>query len=345
MKASLKTISLFVSAALFTFTSLSAVETQPVGYTTLNIAAGTGAARTVTVLGLPLYAPANNIDGSSVGVITSVTSNTISVSGAGWTDGQLSVAATPYIVRITSGNAEGRNLLISANTIDTLTINTTASNVSDLTTLGITASTDKYELVECDTLSSLFGEPVEGGIVGGADSTTADVIFMFVGGSWSRVYYDTDVSYWTKVTFGSPNFSNQVIMPDAGLLYSRLSNTSSDFVITGTVPNTARSLTINKSGVTPVANAWPTNITLLESEIQNAPNWVASSDSSVADKVFVFDGSWSRYYHDGTNWRKITFGTPISDSTVISSGSAVLISKTSADLNDSTLTQSVPYTL
>ena len=36
MKASLKTISLFASAALSTLTSLSAVETDPVGYITIN---------------------------------------------------------------------------------------------------------------------------------------------------------------------------------------------------------------------------------------------------------------------------------------------------------------------
>ena len=40
-------------------------------------------------------------------------------------------------------------------------------------------------------------------------------------------------------------------------------------------------------------------------------------------------GTWATYFHDGSNWRKNARGNPISDDTVVASGTAVLISKAS----------------
>lgn len=325
-------------------TQAAEVSTAPVGYTTWTINAGTGTDRALTTLGIPLYQPASTIDGAASGVITAATSNTLTVSGAGWTADQLADAASPYVVRITSGSAEGRNLLVSANTEDTLTIDLFSSGVTDVSALGIVTSTDTFELVECDTLLSLFGEPSAEGIDGGADASDADTLFIFVNGAWARFYFDTDTSRWSKVTFGFPDASNQVLMPDTAILFSRLADYSSEFVLTGTVPTTSRKVTINASGATPIGSALPTDISLANSGISGIPGWVFSSDTLVADIVFIFDGSWSRYYHDGSNWRKITFGTPISDDLMIASGSAVLISKSSAG-TVSTLTQTLPYSL
>ena len=227
-----------------------------------------------------------------------------------------------------------------------MTIDLINSDVADLTSLGLSPDTDTFEIIECDTLASLFGEPVAGGIVGGATQDTADVVFLFVNGSWSRFYYDTDLSNWKKVSFFDNDASNQVLLPDAGMLYSRLSATTSEFVITGTVPSTDREVSINAAGATFLGNSWPTDVRLDETGIENIAEWNSTTSRSSADKVFVLtDTGWKRYFHDGSNWKEVSFFEPLSDGVMIPSGSAVLIVKSSAASADQELVQTIPYTL
>lgn len=353
MKHFKKSTFLLASAALSFAANTQAAEvsTKPVGYTTWTVNAGTGTARVFTTLALPLYQPTSGIDGSSSGVITGVTSSTLSVSGAGWTTGQLSNASAPFCVRITSGTAEGRNLLISTtvdNTADTLTIDTSGV---DLTTLGLVASTDTFEIIECDTLGSLFPAPSAGGLVGGSTLEDADQVWIFVNGTLERYYYDTDLGYWTKeVSRGAqPDSSNQIISPDDGFLFSRKDASTSEFIIPGTVPTTARNLVVSAAGLTFVGASWPVDTTLADTNIEGIEGWTngTSSSSTGADTVFIFSsGTRSEYYFDGTNWRVVSARNPaISDDVPVESGSAVVISKTTPHTNDVVLTQTVPYSL
>ncbi len=82
-------------------------NTVPAGYFTVNIAAGLGTSGVISVVSFPLQATAT-ASGQMVGQITGVTANTITNSNAGWTAGQLSVVATPYLIQFTSGTAQGR---------------------------------------------------------------------------------------------------------------------------------------------------------------------------------------------------------------------------------------------
>lgn len=351
MKNILNYLAVLSGAALFVSSHLAAesVSTNPVGYSTWTINAGTGTARTFTTLALPLYQPTSSIDGVTAGVIASVGSNSFTVSNAGWTAGGLSTAAAPFCLRITSGAAEGRNLLISAsvvNSTDTLNVDLFQSGVVDLTTIGVVAGVDTFELIECDTLSSLFGAPVEGGIIGGVDFASSDNIYLFVNGAWSKFYYDTGLLRWTKFSRGSPDASNQVVLPDAGVLFSRIEDQTSSLVITGTVPSTARLLTVNQAGLTVVGSSWPIDITLAEAKFDEISEWQSSTDASLADLVFILsDGAWQRYYHDGVNWLKKSRGTPLSNDVVIGSGSAVLLLKADSASSSANLAQPLPYVL
>jgi hypothetical protein len=354
MKTPTKFIALLSGAALLASSSFAAdsVATTPVGYSTWEIPAGDGAGgRAFTTLALPLYSPTSSIDGSAAGVITGVTSSTITVSGAGWTDGDLSLAATPFCLRITKegSSAEGRSLLISGNTADTLTIDLAASGVSDLTSLGIVADTDTFELIECDTLASLFGAPVVDGLVGGADKTLADNVWLIRNDAWFQFYYNTTEGHWTEVTFGTPDRSNQVILPDAGLLYSREANSTSSLVVTGTVPNVAREVTVKKSGVTVIGSAWPVDIELGDSGIEDIMEWQSSDAAATADIIYIMSdlGSWEQYFHDDVAgyWKKVTFGNPDSSTTLIRSGSAIILSKRAPATQDYEFTQALPYSL
>jgi hypothetical protein len=346
-----KMLALLSGAALVATSTLTAdsVSTTPVGYSTWMINAGTGTARTFTTLALPLYSPTSSIDGVTTGVITSVATDTLSVDSAGWTVGELSDAEAPFCLRITSGLATGRNLLVSSsvdNTSDTLTVDLSQSGVSDLTALGIVAATDTFEIIECDTLSSLFDVPSDGGIIGGDSLDSADNIWLFVNGAWSKYYYDTSLERWTQFSRGNPDASNQVILPDSGLLFSRIADETSALIITGTVPSTSRKLTVNQSGVTVVGSSWPVDMTLSEANFNQIAEWQSSTDASDADQVFVLsEGVWQRYYHDGTDWLKNSRGNAVSNDVVIGSGSAVLLLKASPSSSTSTLSQALPYSL
>src|SRR4051812_44953338 len=88
-------------------TVADAATSPPVGGMVVTLPAGTGSVRTTSVISLPLYieSPAA---GQLAGRVASVTASTITVTNAGWTAGQLSTAATPHFIRITSGSATGR---------------------------------------------------------------------------------------------------------------------------------------------------------------------------------------------------------------------------------------------
>ncbi len=329
--------------------------TDPVGFVTVNVIAGTGVAKKSTLFSLPLLETDSALAGQVSGVITGVTANTISNSNAGWTAGALSQAATPYLIMITSGTAKGRMFLISstaANTATTVTVSgTDTAQVSDLTTLGIVVGTDTYRIFSCDTLASFFGTPAQSGVLGGANTKNADTVLITVNGTASIYYYDTAKGRWTKSAFGSPDASNTPLLPYYGLEYQRLGDTALSFVVTGAVPTTQRQVSIKNSGSTVLSQYWPVESTLstigIPSGFQNpATDWTSGANAKVADTVLIKTaGTTSTYYYDGTNWRKSAFGSPISDSVVIPVGSSVEISKRGSATGYATLTQAVPYTL
>lgn len=350
MNLSRSSLAVFAATA-FAISGLQAqttANTDPVGFVTVNITAGTGAAKKITLFSLPLLEP-EAITGQASGVITGVGTTTITNSNAGWESGALAQASAPFIVLVTSGAAQGRMFLISSNTTDTLTVSSTDSaQVPDLTTLGIVPGTDTYSIYACGTLSSIFRTPEETGIQGGTSVNNADSITMSVNGAASTYFYKTDAvpPRWSKVTLGSPDASNTPVLPYYGIQYSRLPATGLSFVVTGAVPTKPRQVAVKNSGTTILSQFWPVESTLLELGIQNLPGWQSAATSATADTVLISSaGVASTYWFDGTNWRKVTLGSPISDNVAIPIGTSILITKKGSASGYSTFTQSVPYTL
>jgi hypothetical protein len=139
--------------------SQQTVTTNPLGFVMVNIAAGTGSAKIGSLVSMPLQDVAV-ITGQATGRITGVTANTITSSGAGWTPGQLSTPASPYLIQITSGSANGRMFLISpvqANTATTVTISPEDVEAASLASLGIVTGPttgDTYKIIPSDILTS-----------------------------------------------------------------------------------------------------------------------------------------------------------------------------------------------
>jgi hypothetical protein len=336
--------------ALGSHTSIAQVATVPGGYVTVTIAAGTGTTKSSTPISFPLLEVAN-VAGQVSGRITAVTATTITNSGAAWTAGQLSTAATPYVLRITSGTATGRTFLLStatASTATTVTIDSTESINTNLTTLGITvgASGDTYQLIPCDTISSLFGTPASTGIIAGTAIASADSLMLNINGILSSYYFSSTLNRWTRASLGNPDATNVAVRPDAGVLFSRLGNTAITIVALGSVPATDRKSLINNSGTTYLAQGWPTDTTLLTSGIQNTPNWTSNTVAASADTVMIMvSGQLRTYWFDGTNWKRQAIGSPISDTQVIPSGANVMLNQRGVQTGTSTLAQTLPYGL
>ena len=330
-------------------TSASAqnATTDPVGFVTCNITAGTGAAKKVTLFSAPLL-ESPILTGQMTGQITSFTSNSISNSNAGWIGGDLSTASAPTLIQITSGNATGRMFLVATtpvNTATTLTISSTDSAQVDLATAGLSVG-DSYKILACDTLATLFGTPASSGILGGGNSTVADSIILVFNGSAATYFYSTTNSRWSRVAPGSPDATNTAVPPYYGIQYQRLAATPLSFTFTGNVPTQQRQLSIKNSGATLLSQFYPSDVTLLGLGLQNLSGWVSNASSSAADTVVLSSaGSASTYWFNGTNWKRVGPGSPTSDTTVIAPGTSISIFKRGSTSGYASFIQSLPYSL
>jgi len=330
---------------------------EPFGYVRVNVAAGTGTAKRTSFISIPLIEEAS-INGAVSGRITAIGTNSITAAGAGWTAGQLSTAATPHLIEITSGVARGRMFLIStttanANTADTVIVDRVESTrISDLRSIGILTGAetgDTYRIRAVDTLSSLFGSGTEQNPVvsfGAETPTAADTIKLSVNGSTSTYYYSTSRGRWTLVGLGSPDASNTPIPPYAGMQYERLPNTPLSFLVTGRVPTTPRQAVVKNSGTTILSSHWPVARTFASLGLQNLSGWMKGASNAVADTVIVStSGSSSTYYHDGANWRRVFTGAPLANNDVIPLGASLMINKKGTAGGFSFYRESAPYTL
>ena len=333
--------------------------TDPVGFVTVNITAGTGTAKRNTLFSVPLLGT-EAISGQVTGVITGVTANTISNDNAGWTPGALSQPAAPYLIQITSGAAQGRIFLISSsapsagsignvpNTATTATISPIDATQVNLTTLGILAGTDTYKIYPCDTLGSFFGTPASSGVLGGSAVNTADTVFIVLNGSVNTYWYNTAVTpnRWSRSGPGNVNSSNVALLPNYGIQYSRLGNTALSFTITGQVPDLPRKVSINNSGTTLLSQYWPIASTLFSIGLQALPNWTTGNNAATADTVILTsNGTPNTYFYNGSNWRRVGPGSANFNDTEIPIGSSIQIGQKGAEAGYTTLNQQVPYSL
>ena len=357
------TNSLSVLAALAiavpTASGQETATTDPVGFVTVGITAGTGTAKRNTLFSLPLL-ETESINGQVAGTITGVTANTISNSNAGWTAGELSNPATPYLIMITSGAAEGRMFLISsassaagslggiANTSTTATVSSIDSTQVDLTSLGLVAGTDTYRIYACDTIGSFFGTPESTGIQGGSSAANADVITLVVNGSASNYFYNTGVTpnRWSRVAFGNPASENVPLLPYYGIQYARMAATPLSFVVTGNVPTHPRMVSVKNSGTTLLAQYWPADSTIASLGLNSLPGWRTGATAAAADTiVLTSNGSATTYFFDGVDWRRVAFGNPKSNDTLIGVGATVMINRKGAASGYGNLNQDPPYNL
>jgi len=328
------------------------VSSETYGFTKLAIAAGTGTTKRTSLIAIPLLGE-TALNGASHGRITSTGATTLTSLGAQWVPGELSQPSKPHLVEITSGHAEGRLLLISTttpNTVDTVTIDQNELIRSgDINAMNITAGIelgDTFRIRPADTLRSFFGTPEETLIIGGNSPTTADTVTLVNNGSSSSYFFNTSSSppQWTRVSLGSAPSNEVPLPPYAGIQYSRLGNTPIELLVTGTVPTGTRKVALKDSGTSLISAYWLQPQSLQSLALQDTSTWLAGPNARVADTVVgTTDGSVQSYFFDGTNWRRVSLGNPLSNHVEFSPHSGLLINKKGTSANYSIYQHNAPY--
>lgn len=353
MSSPFRVFPLLLGLAVLEAPAQTTVQGEPFGYVKINIAAGSGTAKKTSLVSVPLLSE-TDITGSSKGIITGVASNTITVAGAGWVPGQLSNPADPHLLEITSGNNQGRILLLStvvSNTEDTTTIDPKevdrVGNLANMISVGPEGA-NTYRIRPVDTLLSLFGTPSPAGILGGATPADADTVTIVNNGSATTYFYKTNVitPRWSTASFPFSDASHVAIPPFAGLRYDRKASLPLQITVIGAVPSGYRRVSVKNSGSTVLSSYWPVSQTLSDLALQSIPNWQASSVPSTADTLVVSSGgSTATFYHDGTNWRGTSFPRLLANTNIVPVGSSVIINKRGTGAGYTQYQHLAPYSL
>lgn len=277
---------------------VSTVYTAPAGRLTHTLGQGQDVA-----VSFPLTRAPSAISGRVAGLITAVGANTLDNSSAAWGAGELSQAATPYLVRILNGPAAGLLLPVSTTTANTSTRLTLVTAGLDLTTLGIIAGQHSYEIVPADTLETLFPD---GTLQSGPDTASADNVRVWSGSSWITYFHNG--SGWQRVGMGAT--PNILVRPDRGLIVKRVGATKSHAHL-GQVPVSGLRVAIPRTASTFVS-LLPIEATFDQFALQTAlPGWTGDVANPAAyDQVRTWSGtSWLVYLRDNTQgWLRYGFG-------------------------------------
>jgi uncharacterized protein (TIGR02597 family) len=278
------------------------------------------------------------------GTLTGVTSSTLTDSSAGWTTSALSTAATPYCLRITSGAASGSWWQISSTTASTSTTVTIINRGINPVAAGIVAG-DSYEVVPIDTLSTFFAGIASQ--IGGTSAANADLVRIHDGVNWKEYYFNTTVSQWREGT-SSFNRNNIVLRPDYGVVFVRRGATPVSMVMVGNVSTQPERIVVSASGVTPVGNVFPVQMTLLQHALHASSGFIRNTGSvAAADKVQYFDGvNWKTYNYNNSvsQWREGT-ATFNRNTIPISVGSTLVVERPSGGGTAFFVTLNPPYSL
>lgn len=322
-------LTLALISAFATSLTAQTVSTVPVGFNTITVNSGRLAA---------LSFPFDNIT-AFAGAVGSRTSSTITTTGIG--AGSYATTAAPFVVRFVTGASTGRQFKVTAQSTDTLTLQT---NGVDLTTA--TANGDSFEILPIHTLASFFGataDPNKPAIIRNADSNLADNVL--VRGSFGYLTYYNDGSKWLLVSGGSTPQNDVALPSDQGFLFQRRTGSNITITVLGTVPHTnlKTDLPANKTTIFP--NRFPVDTTLTGLGLHTNPNWIKNDDATLADNLLIRGTfGWNTYYVNAAGqWRLSGGGATDQGATAVPLGISMLAVRRAGSLV--TLDQPLPYTL
>lgn len=318
------------------------------GIGTATTLRGGGTAGTPAVGGMPLVVPAGetrafslplsgmpSARGTVFGRIGSVGPDWVDVPGAGWTANAFLPTVNPYYLRLRSGGAAGRILLVESNSESRLDLNTDGTDLSQTGGAAV-APGDAFELVPADTLGSLFGS---GTLQGGEAVAQADNVLVWAGADYRTFYFNSKRQRWEDAADPASSCDTFVLRPDRGFLIVRHAATDLRLNLIGRVPESAPRLWHARPGVTLLGAELPVDTTLGALSLQNrAKGWRGSGDFlaayTEADLVEIRVGStWKVFYFDrvGQHWQLAGNATRQNqDGFVVPAGAPLLIHRLEA---------------
>jgi uncharacterized protein (TIGR02597 family) len=340
---------LLAVAALLSFSSLSAVETDPVGYLTF-----TAADAADTKFGLPMEQAAvlaTSVDSVATGTVT------VSVDASATSDS--------HYLQFSDGALAGQWFQVSASSATSITV------AEDLEALGAAAS-DSFRVIPFWTLSTLFGTdfPVSTNVF----AADAQVLGNDVTGvginkapNANYAYHDGSSGFvaagWFDVNnaFGG-SADDQKLAPNTFITIRNQSGSEFSLVLAGAVPTVALSTGIvadpSSQNDNLVYNPYPADIQLSLSSLTDVVD-VSTNVFSPLTQVVVYESfsglnpspSANYAYHDGSSgfvaagWFNVNnaFGGT-QDTVTIPQGGAFIIRK-GAGTPSGYWTASLPYTL
>jgi uncharacterized protein (TIGR02597 family) len=326
----------------------ASVATIPEGMITFTLTHGV-----TNYLSLPLT---NNLTYTSS--VTAVTANTISVGDtpAPFTT-SLATAGSPYFVKFLSGSEMGRVLLITANTTNSLTLNTTdnSSQTVTLTTSGFSAAVgDTFEIFPGDTLASVFGNNTAQNpllLNGSTNVFMADSVSIYNPAlvRWQSYYFNTANGYWELNGFAS-NANNTVLYPYGALTVTRRANEAdTTLVLTGRVAEVPiLTKTTGSNAIVYGSTGYATDMTL--SQFQLGSSWITGASVLSADTISIWDSTLNHfdtyYQKSDLTWRKSTDATTDQSNLVVSAGNAIaILQRVTVSGASSFFNSSLPYSL
>lgn len=306
------------------------VVTDPVGFTTLTVAAKPAGARGFSYLATNMTRPTvyrSVIPAAGVSAPGSPTVLTFPAST--FTAGQFTGTGNAcYIEFLNTANA-GVISDITANTTNTITL---ADDVSAL----LTAGTTTFKIRPHWTIGTVFGVNNSAGLLGGTSAAAADNIQIqnATTGVKAIYFYNTTANQWRQ------NFSdatNVVIPPDVGIIVERKVTSAVSFTLVGEVKLGNSELAIvggaPTQNVNIVPNPYPlASVTLANSNLftGNTTTGVAGGTSAAAaDTLGIFNsatGIITTYFYNTTalQWRN---NFTDASNVVIPEGASVIITR------------------
>ncbi len=320
--------SILVAASSISLSQTTAT-TDPVGFVTMNVAAGTGtnAALSFNALGLTQTVEYQGSAETAGG--TSLIDNE---APSGY--GIVVSASAPYFVEISSGAAAGT-------TYDILSVVGMQINLVQ-SLAGSVAAGDTFKIRKHWTLGTIFGPTNSAGLTGGT-LTTADSISIYTGAGYNIYYYKTSGlggTGWRSTASTSVDEQHRPIYPDDGFVISRKAATVVPVVLAGAVKTGQSSYPIS-TGLNIVTNPYAAPMTLATSGIYtgNSSTGLLGGTLTTADQLLLWNGiGYNTYYYKtsglgGTGWRS-TASTSVDESAAsIPVGSAVLVVRKNAAFN------------
>lgn len=351
MQTSSKTLvaALLTLAVAATLVHAQNATTTPVGAMTYTFPATTQLTSTyisVPLTGMPVFS----------GKVLTVGTNSLTFEGTPFTSLPLTQAGAPHFLRVQSGVQAGRTILVTANTPNSVTLDTTdnSSQTTNLNTSGFAVAVgDQVQIIPGDTLASFLGDNTPGNplaFVGAAGALQADTINVYNKNTAKLdiYFFSTSLGHW-RTHVATANQNNLILHPDSSVIVNRRSGRQAvSMTVVGEVPTVSLATKTGGSGqVIYTASRYPVDMRLSSLTFTN---WTKANSALSADTIGVFNPTTGKtdvfFQRTDNTWRRVGDATTDQSAFLLPAGSGFVILKRGAvTAATSFLRSPTPYNL